>query len=268
MHNGSFLLLEGDSDASLLKKFIDQSECALIVCSGKENALEAITILTQSHFEGVLAILDKDFSDIIGFPEFEGVVLFTEHNDAEIMIMSSAALDDVLLEFGIDDRKKALEKAAGQPICDIIFEASAFLGTLRLLSLREGWNLRFEGMTYKFLDANSYELDELRTVNHITGRSDRRPALSVDEVVQMVAVEMEPRCKKDEICCGHDCVRLLGRALHRRIGNTNQFNNDDGAKNLEKILRIAYNMDHFRHTKLYHDICEWEACSGYSVLRA
>lgn len=268
MHKGSFLLLEGDSDASLFKKLIDKSKCAITVCAGKENALEAITILAQARFEGALGILDKDFSDLIGYPEFEGVVMFTEHNDAEIMIMCSAALNDVLLEFGVDDKKQALEEATGQPICDVIFDASAFLGALRMLSLREDWNLRFEGMTYRFLDANSYELNELRTVQHITGRSDNRPALSDEEVVRMAKAESEARGNKHEICCGHDCVRLLGRALHRRIGNTNLFNNEDGARNLEKILRIAYNMDQFRHTQLYRGVCEWEANSGYSVLRA
>ena len=266
-HKGSFLLVEGEADASLFKKFINESDCAITVCAGKENALKAIKILAEAGFEGALGILDKDFFDIVGHPEFQGAVLFTDHNDVEVMILCSEALKNVLLEFGIDDKKQALEEAAGKPVCDIIFDASAFLGVLRMLSLREKWNLRFEGMSYKFADANSFELDESRTVQHITGRSDAQPSISDEELVDLARTEKGARSNGREICCGHDCVRLLGRALRRQLGNTNLFNNEDGARNLGKILRIAYHRDQFCQTQLHQGIGAWEASSGYTILR-
>lgn len=267
VHKGSFLLVEGDTDASLFRKFISVQDCAIVVCSGKENTFLATTILSRSGFCGALSIVDKDFADFLGSPVDEVPVFFTDHNDVEIMILSSTCLSYVLLEFGVDDKVDAVTQSTGMEVCDILFDAAAFLGALRLLSLREEWHLKFEGMNYKFLDANSYVLDEIRTVQHIVARSERRPSISELEVAEIARLEKMAANSHRDICCGHDCVRILGRALRRSLGNTNLFNSEEGAKQLSKVLRVAYGWEQFRETELFRSILEWELGSGYVVFR-
>lgn len=266
-HKGAFLLVEGSADSTFFRKFVNEDECIITVCLGKENVIEAIAILEKKSFNGVLGVLDKDFSDLVGYPQFYGAIIFTDRNDVEMMILFSTAIYNIILEFGDNDRIDALEEAAGKSISDIVCDAASFLGTLRMLSLREGWHLKFDGMTYRFIARNSFELDEMRTVQHVLGRSNARPPLSDDELVELVNLERNKFESKQDVSCGHDCVRIFGRALALRIGNSNQFNSSTGAIILEKIMRVAYEYRDFTQTNLHRGIRFWEQATGFRVLR-
>lgn len=148
----------------------------------------------------------------------------------------------------------------------MLFDEAAFLGALRLLSLKHGWHLRFKGMTYKFASGNSFLLDQIKTVQQISGRSDTRPPFTDAELVQLANDEKAACGSVAELCCGHDCVRILGRALRHDIGSTSAFVNEDGAMNLEKILRLAYSLEQFAVTKLCKGIRAWESKTGYRVV--
>ena len=267
VHDGSFLLVEGSNDAKLFKKFCDPQECSITICFGRERLLEAITTLDRIHFAGALGIADRDFSELLSNPEFEGKVVFTDENDIEIMILCSPALDNLLNEFGAEDQISDIVNAGGKPVCEQIFNAASFLGTLRLLSQVEGWSLKFEGMTYQFIDRNSYSLDEPRTVEHVVGRSQQRPNMTGDEILTKIRDQLSKIDSPKKLCCGHDCVRVLGRALRRKIGKTSEFDNNNGAKILGHILRLAYEFDFFQQTSAYQEIRKWETLTGYNVFQ-
>ena len=67
------------------------------------------------------------------------------------------------------------------------------------------------------------------------------------------------------LCSGHDCVRVLGRALKNEYGHSHQFNNEKGAKLLEGILRIAYELNDFQSTRAFNAIRSWEKKRGFVV---
>ena len=266
-HKGSFLLVEGNSDKSLFDKFVSNRDCSIIICHGKEKVIDAINISTNHNCEGVIAILDKDYSRQLKPPN-QREILYTDQNDTEIMILCSDALDAVLLEYGIAEKRDELEKREGKPVRDIIFDASGFLGALRLISQKRKWNLKFQGMKYRFYARNSFKIKELESVQHITGRSDVRPQVPEKGIVELAIKERKNHAHSRDICCGHDCVRVLGRALNCDLGNTKSFDSESGAKSLERVLRVSYNWDHFHQTSLYKEIKTWEAESGYKVLQS
>ena len=267
-HMGSFLLVEGNSDAKLFGKFYDQQACSIIVCMGRDYLLNAISELEFSGFCGALGFADRDFSEFLSNPEFNGRVVFSDENDIEIMILCSSALDDLLQEFGVPDRVATIVESSGQmKVCDLIFDAASFVGTLRLLSHINSWSLSFEGMNYKYTDNNSYFLDEVKTIQHIVGRSNERPNLTERQILTHVKNFLSGGDDTKNLCCGHDCVRILGRALKSKFGKTNKFNNEEGAKSLERILRLTYDYEKFMQTKAYNEIRNWEMISGFKVLR-
>ena len=267
-HMGSFLLVEGNSDAKLFDKFCDQQACSIIVCMGRDYLLNAISELEFSGFCGALGFADRDFSEFLSNPEFNEKVVFSDENDIEIMILCSSALDDLLQEFGVPDRVATIVESSGQKkACDLIFDAASFVGTLRLLSYINSWSLSFEGMNYKYTDNNSYFLDEVKTIQHIVGRSKERPNLTENQILTHVKKFLSRGDDTKILCCGHDCVRILGRALKSKFGKTNKFNNEEGSKNLERILRLTYDYEKFMQTKAYDEIRNWEMISGFKVLR-
>lgn len=267
-HKGSFFLVEGNGDANLFKKFCDLQACSIIPCMGKENLLDAITELKKSGFCGVLGFADRDFTEILGDPNVSGEIVFTDENDMEIMILCSAALDAVLEEFGNQKRISSTVEAEGMSVRDLIFSSASVVGTLRLLSQKKGWSLQFEGMTYKFVSNKSYFLDGAKTVKHVLARSNFKVDMEENDIVTFIRSSgMLPDIPKKNLCCGHDCVRILGRALKSALGNSGEFNNNDGAVNLEKILRLAYEFEYFKKTNAYDEIRNWETISGLKILQ-
>lgn len=265
-HEGSFLLVEGSGDKKFLSSILDFSSCEVVVCLGREKLLGVVSELGSEGFQGVLGFADRDFSNITGYPDYEGEVVYTDENDLEMMLLCSGALDKVLWEYGKSDIARSIARE-GKDIRNMIYESARVVGTLRLLSQERSWSLRFDGMKYKFVDSRSYRLDLMKTVRQVMARTPRSIGLTPDAIEFLVVERMSRENSAKELCCGHDCVRVLGRALKKLLGNTNKFDNEQGARELEEALRMAYESEQFRSTGAYCHIRRWEEVSGFKILR-
>ena len=265
-HKGSFLLVEGDSDCNVFRRFCDSSACSIVVCLGTGNLHSAINELDSSCFQGALGFADRDFAHFLGYIECKGTVVYTDENDIEVMVLCSGSLERVLEEIGNDSIISKTEEVQKKSVREIIFQSASVIGCLRLVSQVESLSLQFDGMSYKFRANNSCVLDKEKTIRHVLGRSGPIDGLSENAVIDMIGVWRSKAISAKELCRGHDCVRVLGRALKKQFGNKSDFNNDAGARVLESILRLAYDFVDFRGTKAYGDIRRWEKDSGFRVL--
>ena len=268
LHIGSFLLVEGSSDARLFKKFCDLSECSIIPCTGRDNLFDAINELTRDNVQGVLGFSDSDYSPFVGYPETAGDIVYTDENDLELMILCSGVLKNIIAQFGNPDSVKLLVEKEGKSIEELIFDSARVIGAVRLVARVKDWPMRFRDMKYRFKDKNSYIISQKLTIQHIYGRSQKDLEVREDTVRSLVQEVLDSNVDARELCCGHDCVRVLGRGLRKEFGKSLQFNNEAGAKILEGILRVAYDWDHFKETAAYCSIKVWEADNGYRILRS
>ncbi|MEO0697239.1 MAG: DUF4435 domain-containing protein [Pseudomonadota bacterium] len=264
---GSFLLLEGDNDARLFRKFIDDTACSVEICHSRDRVLEVLRKLQADQFQGVLGIVDQDYAEFVGYPDLEGAVVYSDFNDLEISILSSPALDNVVREFGIIEKAAGAAKAQNCSIAELLFKWVRSLGALRLLSHQNGWALKFQKMKYKFVSSSDPEISLSDTVTHILARSSIAELKS--DVVERLAIELLGTIDDDRsIARGHDCVRVLGKALNCTFGNCNDFNSDnDRYRKLAKVLRLAFDFDYFKDTKAYALIKAWEIESDYKVFK-
>lgn len=264
-HNGSFLLVEGAGDKKFLSKFLKISSCEIVVCLGRERLIGAVSELEREGFIGALGFADRDFSEIIGYPIYEGEVVFTDENDLEIMLLCSPALDRVLVEYGKPDVARNIA-SEGANVRNMIFDSARVVGALRVLSQERSWSLNFDEMKYYFV-SRSCLLDVRKTIRHVISRSVRSSGLSSEAVESLVVERISNSGSARELCCGHDCVRVLGRALKNQIGNTSDFDGPKGSKRLERLLRVAYDENQFKSTNAYDHVKKWEKLSGYDVLQ-
>lgn len=257
---GAFLLVEGQTDFRIFERFVNPEKCTIIDCRGNENLFGTITILEDDHFAGVIAIADKDYFDIIGYPYYRGSVVFTDENDLEMMILSSSALQHTIQEFGSENKIDAQPDEVHVQIA----EWASIVGALRLASISKSWALDFDGMTYKFVDSQSPQLCAKKTPEHIVGRTKTQTKPSVDDAIECSNGLIKIHTAQ-ALSNGHDCVAVLAKALKRKYGSTNAFNSDAGRINLEKTLRLAYDFDMFRGTQVFDKICKWETKTGYNL---
>lgn len=265
VHNGSFLLVEGSRDASIFDRFRSQEKCSIVVCLGKGKMVKAINELDAEGFAGVLGFMDRDLSEFLGYPDVRGDVVYSDENDMEVSIICSEALDRVLVEFGNEAAVKETVRTRGISVREIIFSSASVVGALRLVAQEHGVPLRFEGMKYKFEKRNSCVIDEILTIRHVFGRSKKRGDKKEGDLQIAVRAYLSELLDSKSLCSGHDCVRVLGRALKNEFGSSNQFISDEGALTLEGILRVSYDWRDFQSTRAYNSMRSWEEERGFTI---
>ena len=248
---GAFVIVEGDTDARFYGGLIDNANCKVQNADNKQKAIKVLETLEEDSFAGVLAIVDADF-DTLENGEPASVNLFcTDWHDLECMIFASPALEKVLAEFGSE------AKIAKFPnIRETIIAAALPIGCLLWASLKEAWNLRFEGLDFgKFVDSKDLTVNTTALSKTLKNHSQSHhlDETELAAAIQSIQYQNHPPLL---VCCGHHLVEILSLGLRRAIGSRNA--KEVEAEILERSLRLAYEFAYFAETELFKQIREWE----------
>jgi len=252
-HEGVFLIVEGHSDKLIYERLVNKQEVRVTIASGKNNAIKALSILEKENFRRVVAVIDADFSRIEQqIPDSNNLFLTDEH-DLEMMLIKSAAFDKLLKERGSEEKIAAFSK----DIRETLLKLGQEIGKLRLLSLRNKLDLKFEGLKFgKFIDKEklSINIDEL--IRSIKNHSQK---LSLDEqqIKQDLSVISDENHDPWQLCCGHDFISILAIALCKVLGTWNA--NDVKKEDWERELRLAYELSYFYQTQIYQLMVNWQS---------
>lgn len=264
----SFVLVEGDDDASLYRKFTHPALCHVRAAYGKPRVLEAIDDLARSALPGVLAIVDADFSALEGARPSLPNVLWTDHHDLEAGLIASPALERVLLELGHKEETRGFRGPDAGEVRTRLLEIGLVIGHLRWLSKREGLSLYFDDLPFeKLIHDKTLAFEEAALLAELQSRSRQGALVHADIRAKIEAMKQAGAHDPWHVCCGHDLVGILAVGL-RRVWGANKESEVTPAK-LEKDLRLAYERADFEQTRLRAAIQAWEQASPpYVVLAA
>ena len=248
----SFLLVEGTTDKSLFRNFCDTDKCEIIVCYGWENLFGAMDALSATDFKDALGYCDRDYFNEIGYPEYNGVIIFSDENDVETQIICSKALRKIFADDYTHDRVAKLERKEHMTAPELVLKWAQPTSALRFLSSVYKWNLKFRDMKYKFTDKRNPYLCISTTVQHVLDRSAKNGLPPNTEIEQLVRTCIASH-DAHTIANGHDCVAVLGRAFRSLFGKTNDFDSPKGRKDLANDLRLSYEFAFFQKTRGYKD---------------
>lgn len=264
-YNGSVLILEGDNDEKLFRRFVEDSEMPIIPAWGKENVLEAVEIL-ESHdgVQGFMGIVDADFGHVDGSLPTSKNIVVTDDHDVEMMIVKTKAFSAVLRELGsrakvrnFSDRERGIR--------DALMQEALIIGHLLHLSVTDDLRLRFEGLRFeRFVDRNSLKMNVDKMINAVFALT-RNPQLAMADIRDRL-LELVKDATDDpyQICCGHDFIAIFGIALRKVVGS--RQSKETTSQVLGIALRLAYDSEDFRQTKLYSDAKQWSARNrGYDI---
>ncbi len=100
VRNRTILVVEGPSDAKVFRRFVDDSACEIEVGFGKSNVCEAMDLLEDEGFPGVIGVIDADFDRITGTTYGLENLCVTDGHDLDLMIFLSSSLERYIEEFG------------------------------------------------------------------------------------------------------------------------------------------------------------------------
>ncbi|MEH2296162.1 DUF4435 domain-containing protein [Nostoc sp.] len=265
-YTGTFLLVEGSSDKTFYKRFVDQLVCELIETSGKpsskQRAIKILKILEQSNFQGVLAIVDADFDRLETLLYTSPNLLRTDSHDLETMLINSPAFNKVLAEFGSEKKIAQFNR----DVRLVLVETGMSVGYLLWISKCDELNLTFDGIIFsKFIDEQTLQIDELKLIQEVKNKSQAF-SLKDEDLQERLKSQKNNNHDPWQICCGHDLVEILSFGLRKVLGTNKAA--DVEPNSLERSLRLAYEEIYFHQTQLYLDIRTWESNNQpFRVLR-
>jgi len=260
-----FLVVEGFNDYLVYTRIVDHEACRIEIAHDRARVIGAIAILNADGVLGVLGIIDADFDRITGQSPGVPNVLQTDLHDVECMMLDSPAFDRILEEYGAGDRISTFSGRETPLIARQLAGNTVPLGCLRLISLRDGLNLRFEGLSFQaFVDRRRLSINVASMVRDVVNKSQQH-GLDQSTLQQKVEAEMSMNHDCWQVSCGHDIVEVLSIAIRRVFSG--KSSGDASAERLEQSLRLAYEAEYLRDTQLVSDIGKWEASHpGVKVL--
>jgi hypothetical protein len=251
--NKTIMLVEGAKDNKFFNRFVDKDVCDIVISYGHENAVGALAILKDRNLDGIVCVIDSDFSGFGPVVEDPNIIR-TDLHDLETMLIESPAFDRVLAELGSEAKIVNLINRGKNPR-EIVRAAAHPLGVLRHHSLVASLNLDFDGFGLSHVDRRTLEVDIDEMIAHSLRRS-RKPPNHHQDARRYIAVWIGRRHNHWHMCCGHDLAEVFGLALQSVLGTQNATLVK--ADQIERALRLAYEWADFVKTALHAKIREWE----------
>ncbi len=258
---GTILLAEGNTDHRLYSKFIEPNSVRIIPAHSKSNVINVVNKMTSRRDGKILGIVDRDLDELKG-RALSPPIFYTDYRDMEMMLINSAALEDVLTEYADSDRLERFTKQNGS-IRHVIIEACYPLGLLMYISYIRGYNLNFKDLDFReFVDRRTLKTDLQKMVNSVINNTFGSE-LSRKNVLKDLQWQMDDHKEKDRIARGHDGVDVLLIGLKDNFGSYNSNSINEGA--LGGALRLAYSSDDFRLSNLYLESRKWAESRGLKL---
>ncbi len=251
---GPIVLVEGDTDTRLYRKFILQAPLVRLThCEGKPALLEAMSLIEDRGIRGVLGICDADFDRITGRSMRSDIVRADLH-DAEMMIVHSGAfkhLCEELYEMNMDD-------GSFQARRNTLLRMAANIGALRL------WNEENKGsIAFHAVDPGGFLMgDEFSCDDYLSKLLELSPGSSITfEQARDILSGGHVGIQDGELACGHDFTALLDANAAMTTGRESY-----GAETVEKMLRLSFDPVNFGKTALVAEMRRWEQRTDSDLL--
>lgn len=247
---GVHFLVEGDDDSRFWKPRVASGSVTIVNCEGKPNLLGASIIIQRLGLSSVAGVYDPDFERLFGVTHHPNILTPTDHNDLELTLIASDALNSLLHEFGDQVQIADFERTHNVTVANHIESTSRQFGHLRYLSGTLGHHVDFDRLSpYRFISADTWMLDRSALVSEYANLSGLT-APAVEALVQSHCPQASSWCLSQ----GHDAVRVLAQGIRRRIGRRQMSEQD-----VARVLRIAFSLELLQQSVMYRTLRSIEA---------
>lgn len=266
-----FLLVEGKDDKKVYSKFVSEASCKIITCNGRPYVKEVIKCLKRSKWRSnrYLGIIDSDF-DVFrsrSIPHDPNLVP-TDGHDLEVMILKTQALE-YFVDMQLADKDKALVNEFKSSIrrC-LLFDLGPLIGYMRKELYDYGIRnpQKLNCLTARYLK----NLDSDCKLSLPKAISITRASFPKFDESQLSIKKKEfrrlKRTRRLHLCHGKDMIKIL-RVIFPKM-TEKHFGKKIYLRDVKKQLFETFDQPHFKKTRLYKRIKEWEANNQpYRVLK-
>lgn len=271
-YQGAFLFVEGETDYALFANYFTQEKCNIKRLKGKDNVLNLIEIMVHSGDSLCFAIVDADFWHIEKKQPPHENIFVTDTHDIETQIFISPAVEKVCRElFPSGETQGIIERLSS--IRSQIMTAASRMAIIRFANYKRNLNICF------YIDKDNSEV-----INWEPAINIRSFSVNFEHLLRIVCredysqiIRIRPhinQCSEEcrankynllQLCNGHDVVFVT--LLYLKSNGKKKECENLSSKDLEKMLRLAYEADFFRETNLYKNLLAWQNTLGMEILK-
>ena len=273
---GKYILVEGNNDYVLFRKFFKSSDSQIQITHGKDNILEIYDLIKDRGFDNVIGIVDSDFNNLNGKHDTRESIFYTDAHDLELMLFNSRAIDSLIDTHCMADRLAALlEEENEEHLKDVLIKRCIYLGYLKWANNIHNWGLLFKPQepdkpdlkiedfipktTFKFISVETM----VKTVFNYS-RGKVKISVKEEDVVSTVKKMAQNAVDYHQLCNGHDIARVFALSLKKKTSNLNS--NAILSDQIEREIVYAYDARYFSETRLYSKLKNFEQDKRISIL--
>ena len=257
-NNKIAVVIEGDDDKKLYQKLFNRETAFFYIAGNWFYVVEATKGLSSLQ-NRIIGIKDADFDTTIGVDYSSITNLFqTDTHDAETLIINDEVVNNILLEY------------LGNPEDNIISKISDGLSCYSYLKLlnhykKDSLGIRFSGFSIgKLFEGSNYNINASTCIEKVKQYANNEIIANFPQIADIEEIKkIFPITNPLILSNGHDlkfCFAVYITGKERQKGNKGVSGDE-----ICRQLRINYNIERFRKTKLYRDIDKWNEQFGYNL---
>lgn len=261
-HKGPVLVVEGVTDCRLYSKFADSDNVRIVPAYSKDNVRKAVAeVWGHRNDARIIGIMDADIDRLCG-KRYNPPLFLSDKRDLESMIMSTRALEDVLIEYSDPALLAEYEKRNGK-VREVISRAAYPIGLLMFISSINGMGLNFKNIDHSaFIGRKTLTIDVRRMIDEVLSQSVNK-GLSKKALADKISEEEELLNDPWIAVRGHDAVAILAIGFSCIFGDYNSKGMKEGQ--ISGSLRLAFSTDYFADTELYSETQKWAKRNNFNL---
>lgn len=247
------LVVEGKSDIRLFRSLFNQENIKIESIDGKKQLITSMQKFIESYRNKVLSICDADFDHIEGMEDERLLsdIYLTDFHDAEVMMLKSNSLHSFIDEYSQSDKVLYLKNN----LLMKAFNSSKILGILRYINFKNDMKINFKKLNFsQFLSIDPLTVDlniNLEILIDILISRSPKFTSNKEELFNYYNSYIKNEYDDYQINCGHDLTNIIAY-IFRQKEISLETNMD--INKVESALRLSYQQDYFKETKLYKNI--------------
>lgn len=251
-----FLWVEGSDDKKLMKRLIN-SNVEVRFCNGKGKVCSLMSLVQRSRLRRVIAIIDKDYDEILNETKNDTNLFYTDGTDMETTILSvEKAVTKILSEYADDVKIEEYNRSHDYRLTDQIFSICSLVGRFRLINRKYEMDLTFDNTNITRYISRELDFDLSGYVEDILLSSNR--SSDIERVMARVDHEPYTNYKFWDICRGHDIIKVFQYVFSAGRGCLGFGRYEFSEQELARFIRGSYEEAWFYNTNLYRNLKRWQ----------
>jgi Protein of unknown function (DUF4435) len=240
-----FILVEGESDVKLYRKFYDVSKIERIP-GGNTKVIDALNLFcTLSN--SFIGIRDADFMNVLDQTNTTQNLFLTDVHDLEMLICANDEVFSSIL-----NELCPMVLANHRQLKTQLLKSLRFISYCRLYNELANLELTFKNVGFGDLfNPTTFEIDKTAFVEKLLEQSPNTRLTDVATIIDEAENLENPNHDLLQLCNGHDFIKVMALYI------SSQRNKGVSSELITSHFRTAYHLSHFKGTQLYAQTNNW-----------